>query len=170
VLAGQETPTVTPRPTASVEEAERLAAFCRQGLAFLVSKGAMSSSLAAAFPAPERLKLAGSLTAARLSGLREAAHDVVTVLTHYLESAPTVSEADIDSFLLARGAPRLSQMRARYWERLAKILRKASITSDEEYRLVSEALSDTGSIAPSSAERQMLEQLAAKYLRASSGA
>jgi hypothetical protein len=140
--------------------------FMRAGWAFLVERGSLRLD-AVALPTYEEWQASASRApfSELLEGARQGADDTVFMLDGFLEANPGASASEIDSYCRERGAPTYSEMRAKSWETLARVLRRNRISSESEYSLVAEILSDTSARGPNVAERVQLNRLLSEYGR-----
>jgi hypothetical protein len=92
----------------------------------------------------------------------KAARALVSDLLEWTQDLAGNDLLSIDQALAAQTLPTLSLMRSRQDADLAAVLRRASITTDEEYRLVHARLADVASSLPES-DRALGEKLLADF-------
>ena len=96
---------------------------------------------------------------APISGLREAASDVVEFATDLQDK----QVQELDRELLDQGFPSLSAMRSRRYRRLVRVLGRGRIMSDSEWREINGLASDLDSGVVTDNERSKLAILLSDY-------
>jgi hypothetical protein len=93
------------------------------------------------------------------SGMRQALQDVVEMSRDF--TSEDVRRAD--EFLVARGAPRLSDLRREVWRTIPKALARGRIQSESEYYLLVERLNDSADPELTEEARTKLASIVAEY-------
>jgi hypothetical protein len=94
-----------------------------------------------------------------LRGYRQAVQDALEMTREW----PPAEVAVADQHLRGRGITTLSEMRARIWRQVPRILARGRIRTDEEYYLLIERLNDVDATALSAEERARASELVAAY-------
>ena len=94
-----------------------------------------------------------------LGGLREAVRDMVEAYEH----ASGVERDRLEALLAEAGAPSLQSMRGGRSRAIFAIVERGEIQSDDEWRLISSALSDTTDRLLSGVSRDVANDLVARY-------
>jgi ribosomal protein L29 len=111
-----------------------------------------------------RSQVAGPLEAARsLRGVREAARDMV----EWAQDLTAEQLQALDAQLSAHGLPTLSLMRRARGREIARILTRGTIESEDEFRLLNGAVSDSDGLLPE--DRALAERLLGDFQSSEEG-
>jgi hypothetical protein len=146
---------------ASLKEYERLSRFVSAAWAQISNSGKLPPELLKSFPTEEEraLRTANVRFSDKLSGMREAANDMVVMLQGLFDA---MTPEQLDARLAADGAPTYTEMRERRWQTIAGVLRRRAINTEDEQRLVLDVLADIGPRGPTLEEREILNALITK--------
>src|SRR5262245_40206246 len=144
-----------PLTNAQQAEYERLKAFLAVALERFVSPSESPEE----HPLAALGRLEMRSPAGALRGLREAVRDMIDMY----ELAPEVERERLDVRLTARGAPSLRSVQQGRSRAILAIVERGEIRSDDEWRLISGALSDMTDRLLSGVSRDAANAMVARY-------
>ena len=120
-----------------------------------------------AFPASgsDPAEMLRELKARSPSLVRRALTEGITDLLEATQDLDGDALARVDRYLVTRGAPTLTAKRLEQKRWLARLLKRGSLSSDEEYRAVLARLNATADLRWSAAQREQAEGMLSSYER-----